>query len=108
MIMYVTDVGVVDEVSFVSIDNQELNHLDKIMAFSTYKLLRSYLGSDCSAWPTDFSDKEEWKASIEEHAISLKAYTRLDNYEDEQEHKVVKDAKEALRFVADYLEELYE
>lgn len=108
MIIYITDVGVVDEVSFVNISSQELNYLDKLMAFSSYKLLRAYLSNDCSAWPADFNSKEEWKACLEEHAISLRSYTRLDNYEDEHEHKVVKDAKEAFRFIAEYLEELYE
>lgn len=108
MIVCVENVGVVDETTFCSVGDQELNQLDKILAFTTYKLLYKYFNSEISAWPADFATKEEWMATLEANLMSLRAYTRIDNYEDEYEHKVTEDAKKAFRFVAEYLEELYE
>lgn len=109
MIMYISDTGLSSGNSLCEVREEELSQLDKLIAFTTSKLLAKYVSSNTNeSWPSDFVNFQEWINSVEEHSIALKEYTRIDTYKDTQEAKVIEDAKKAFRFIAEYLDEIYE
>ena len=107
--MYISDAGISSGNSFIDVADQELSQLDKLIAFTASKLLLTYVTSNTNTyWPSDFGDFQDWVSSVEQHSEALKEYTRIDTYKDTQEAKVIEDAKKAFRFIAEYLDEIYE
>ena len=58
--------------------------------------------------PDSFGSLEDWKHSLRYHAECLYEYFNIQECVDEREELyITEDAKEAFRFVADHLEELW-
>lgn len=65
------------------------------------------LANYVSDYPRGYSNLDDWIHDITTHASSLHEYSNIVNCSDEQEVHILQDAKDAISFISEYLEELW-
>jgi hypothetical protein len=79
---------------------------DQLIVLLMGAILKEYYDS-CDSCPTDFSSVEDWKASVLECYTALKKYSKINESDDTEEASIIQEAKSAIKFFAQYLEEFW-
>lgn len=80
--------------------------MDRSICAILSRLLQE-LANYVSDYPSGYSCLEDWTHDINTHASSLHEYSNIVNCKDEEEAHILQDAKDALVFISEYLEELW-
>jgi hypothetical protein len=81
--------------------------MDRSMCIIISRLLYE-LANYVSDYPGDYNSLEDWVHDINTHARSLNEYAHIVSCKDEiEEAHILQDAKNAFKFVSNYLEELW-
>lgn len=87
-------------------DPEDAEVADQLVVTLMLAVLRQYK-DQCDTHPSDFENLEDWQAALSLHCNALKEYTQIDQSSDIEEEYIIYNAKMAIVFFSDYLEEFW-
>ena len=107
MLINIANVDTEYEEKYMRTSYNDMSTLDRSLCWMMSHMLYD-LAEYSSEYPEDFDSLEDWHHILRWHANTLREYYNISEVEDEAEEvHIIEDTKEAIRFVADYLEDLW-
>lgn len=92
----------------IYVTEDDTNTLDKLTCILFSRLLNEFAKNyNYKDFPSDFEDGDEWMSAVSFYADCLERYTSIEEVSEIEELSIVEDAKEAVRFIGDYLDSFW-
>jgi hypothetical protein len=91
----------------VHVAYSDMATMDKNICYVLSRLLFE-MSDYVSDSPSDYTSLQDWQWALKEHAGALGAYSSINDIENElDEVYIIADAKQAMVFISEYLEDLW-